>query len=101
MDFRKQEYGLLAEAYSLGIDPFKGDCIIFIGQGRRKIKILCADSSGLQLLKKSFANQPMRTKLRFLADPAIRSVSWSDLVLVLEGASYEIFRKMDDWPKEP
>jgi hypothetical protein len=71
VDFRKQEYGLLAEAYNLGIDPFKGDCVIFIGCGRRKLKILYADMNGLLLTKKSFANEPMKTRLKFLVDPTI------------------------------
>lgn len=100
VDFRKQEYGLLAECYRLGIDPFKGDCVIFIGTGRRKVKILYADRSGLLLTKKSFADQAMKTRLKFLSEPGIRSVSWSDLVLILEGSSYEIFNKVDEWPKE-
>ena len=52
VDFRKQEFGLLAESYKLGIDPYKGDCIVFIGKGRRKIKILYADSNGLLLTMK-------------------------------------------------
>ena len=81
-------------------NPFKGDCIIFIGKGKRKIKILYADRSGLLLLKKSFADQAMKTKLKFLSEPGIRSISWSELVLILDGASYEIFHKVDDWPKE-
>lgn len=40
VDFRKQHQGLLAEAYQLNLNPFKGDVIIFLGRNRRRLKRL-------------------------------------------------------------
>jgi len=49
VDFRKAHDGLLAEAYHMGLDPFAGDVILFVGRCRRRMKLLFADDTGLWL----------------------------------------------------
>ena len=66
VDFRKQEHGLFGEVYALGLNPFAGDLVIFISKGKRKIKLLYADPSGLWLSKKTFSAEAMKTKFKFL-----------------------------------
>ncbi len=69
IDFRRQHDGLLAEAFKLGLDPFRGDVVLFIGQGKSRIKILYADTTGLWLSIKRFTMEAMKTQFRFLRDP--------------------------------
>ena len=99
VDFRKQERGLLAEVYSLGLSPYEGDLVIFVGKGRRVIKILYADASGLWLSKKSFTAEAMKTKFAFLRDPQVRSISSGDLGMLLEGAAYQVQKRVRNWPE--
>ena len=100
VDFRKQELGLLAEMYRLGVDPFDGDCVIFIGKGKRKIKILYADPTGTWLSKKAFSKEAMKTRFKFIEQPQIKSISWSDLAMLIEGANYQVDGRVSDWPAE-
>lgn len=99
VDFRKQEEGLLGEAYALGLDPFAGDLILFIGRNKRKIKLLYADASGLWLAKKAFSQEAMKTKFHFFSDASIKSISHGDLAMLIDGAAYEKKRQVADWPK--
>lgn len=99
VDFRKQEKGLLAEVFSLGLDPFEGDLVIFIGRGRKVIKILYADASGLWLSKKAFTAEAMKTKFSFLSKPGVSSISSGDLAMLLEGAAYQVQKRVAKWPK--
>lgn len=100
VDFRKQEKGLLAEVFSLGLDPYEGDLVIFVGRGRRVIKILYADSSGLWLSKKSFTAEAMKTNFTFLNKPDIGSISSGDLAMLLEGAAYQVHKRVRMWPNK-
>ena len=67
VDFRNQHQGLLAEAYKMGLDPFAGDVVIFVGRTRRRIKVLYADTTGLWVSAKTFAVEASKTKLQFLS----------------------------------
>lgn len=100
VDFRKQERGLLAEVFALGLDPFDGDLVVFIGRGRRAIKVLFADPSGVWLGKKSFSKEAMKTKFRFLSNPKVQTITSGDLAMLFEGADYEVQKRVSQWPKE-
>jgi len=94
VDFRKQHQGLLAEAYSVGLNPFEGDVVIFIGRGMRRIKVLYADMNGLWVSTKLFTSGAMKTKLKFLLDPKCEEISQSELALLIDGSRYTIEKKM-------
>lgn len=94
VDFRKQHQGLLAEAYKMSLDPFRGDVIIFVGKGMRRIKVLYADVSGLWLSTKLFTSEAMKTKLLFLSDPQCDEISQSELALIIDGSRYSIEKKV-------
>ena len=40
IDFRKGHWSLLAEAYSLGLNPLAGDALLFVARDKRKMKII-------------------------------------------------------------
>jgi len=100
VDFRKAHSGLLAEAYNLGLDPYKGDGLVFISRDKRKVKVLMADSNGLWVLYKKFASGVMKTKVEALSRPSSQSISFPELAMILDGARFEIKGRPDDWPKK-
>jgi hypothetical protein len=85
---------LIAEAFKLGKDPYMGDLLIFVGRGKSRLKLLYADATGLWLSTKIFTVEAMKTKLRFLSDPACTEITDAELALVLEGSAYTITRRV-------
>lgn len=96
VDFRKAHDGLLAEAYGMGLDPFAGDVVLFVGRCRRRMKLLFADDSGLWLCFKRFNAHSMRTKFRFLADPSVNQISMGELQMFFEGSAYTVDKRLSD-----
>ena len=99
VDFRKQERSLLSEAISLGLDPYSGDLLIFIGKGKRTIKILYADPTGLWLAKKRFTMEGIKSKFRYLLQKHVTTISMAELALLVEGSDYLIQKRVQEWPK--
>jgi transposase len=99
VDFRKQHNGLLAEAYKMGLDPFMGDMIIFVGRSRRMLKVLYSDATGLFVSAKLFTMEAMKTKFRFISEPLARDVTEAELSLLLEGSRYTIEKKVMPYRK--
>lgn len=94
VDFRKQHDGLLAEAYKMNLDPYRGDVIIFVGRARRRIKVLYADNTGIWVSAKKFTLEAMKTKLRFLIEPTSKSITHAELAMLIEGSSYTLNKKV-------
>ncbi len=94
VDFRKSHDGLLAECYLMGLDPFAGDVVLFVGRCRRRMKLLFADESGLWLCFKRFNSASMKTKFRFLNDPEVKQISAAELQMFFEGSAYTIDNKI-------
>ena len=90
VDFRKAHDGLLAECYQMGLDPFQGDVVLFVGRCRRRMKLLFADDSGLWLAFKKFNSHQMKTKFKFLSDPQVSKISQGELQMFFEGSAYTI-----------
>lgn len=95
VDFRKSHDGLLAECYQMGLDPFAGDVVLFIGRCRKRMKVLFADDSGLWLGFKRFNSKPMKTQFRFLSDPGYNKISTAELQMFFEGNAYTISRRLE------
>jgi transposase len=98
VDHRKGHDGLLAEAYKLNLDPYKGDLIIFVGRTNRRIKVLYADSTGLWVSCKRFTMSSMKTRLRFLNDPSCKVISSGEFGMLLEGSSYVLTKQIGTYP---
>lgn len=99
VDFRRQHDGLLAEAYKMNLDPFRGDVVIFIGRHRRAIKVLYSDPTGLCLSWKKFTLEAMKTKLVFLLEPSCDSITEAELAMLIEGSSYTIGKRVAVYTK--
>lgn len=94
VDFRRAHDGLLAEAFRLKLDPFKGDVIIFVGRKKNRIKVLHADTTGLWISWKQFTVESMKTQFRFLSEPSFRSITQGELAMLLEGSSYMLLKQV-------
>lgn len=96
VDFRKSHDGLLAECYAVGLDPFAGDVVLFVGRCRRRMKLLFADDSGLWLCFKRFNAKTLKTRFRFLSDPQVNCISMAELQMFFEGSAYTVDRRLED-----
>ena len=98
VDFRKGHNGLLAECYKMGLDPFRGDVVIFLGRNKKRLKVLYADSTGLWVSSKLLMKS-MKTRLRFLVDPSCKEITESELGILIEGSSYKIEKEQNFYNK--
>jgi hypothetical protein len=102
VDFRRHHDGLLAEAYKVGLDPFRGDLLIFVGRSKNRIKVLYADESGLWVATKRFTEQSMRTKFKFLTDPQCSEITQAELAMIVAGSAYKLEDTVKPYrPDEP
>ena len=99
VDFRKQHGGLLAEAYKMGLDPFAGDVIIFVGRTRRMLKVLYSDPTGLFVTAKLFTLETMKTKFKFISEPLAQDITAAELSLLIEGSRYTIEKRVAVYTK--
>jgi len=99
VDFRKQHCGLLAEAYKMGLDPFAGDIIIFVGRTRRMLKVLYSDPTGLFVTAKLFTLETMKTKFKFLTESIAKDITMAELSLLIEGSRYTIEKRVATYTK--
>lgn len=99
VDFRKQHNGLLAEAYKMGLDPFAGDIIIFVGRRRRMLKVLYSDPTGLFVTAKLFTLEAMKTQFKFISEPLAQDITVAELSLLLEGSKYTIEKRVAVYTK--
>jgi hypothetical protein len=95
VDFRMSHDGLLAECYRMGLDPFVGDVVLFVGRCRTRMKLLFADDNGLWVAFKRFNRGAIKTKFRFLEDPAVEQISVGELQMFFEGNAYRIDGRID------
>jgi IS66 Orf2 like protein len=94
VDFRLRHNGLLTIAYSLNLDPFRGDVVVFVSRNRREVRVLHGDPTGIWLHSKIFTEQSIRTQFSFLYDPSCRKITSGDLAMLLEGAAYEVKKRL-------
>lgn len=99
VDFRKHHNGLLAEAYKMGLDPFAGDIIIFVGRTRRMLKVLYSDSTGLFVTAKLFTLEAIKTRFKFLTEAVAKDITMAELSLLIEGSRYTIEKRVAPYTK--
>ena len=54
IDFRKGPDGLIAQCYAMDLDPYKGECVVFVHHSFRKIKVIGGDDKGVWVLLRRF-----------------------------------------------
>ena len=97
VDFRLGVFGMKAEMAKLELDPYAGDCCVFINPSHRQIRVVGASSTGCFLIIKVLEAGALRKKMRFLQDPSFVEISKLELALLLEGASVSRVESVPDW----
>lgn len=99
MDFRKGIDGLLAECYKIELNPYRGECVVFVHRSLRKIKVIGGDEKGLWLLLRRFEGGAIKKFFSFLLEPSFYQISQAELAMLLEGATFEITARASPWKK--
>lgn len=100
IDFRKGADGLIGECYAMGLDPYVGECVVFVHRSRRKVKVIGGDAHGVWVLLRRFEGGALKEMFPFLSDPSFVSATPGELSLLLEGATCEVKAKASPWKKE-
>jgi len=100
VDFRKGPDGLLAECYAMDLDPYSGECVIFLHRTRRSLKVICGNESGLCVILRRFEGGAMQEQFPFLEDRAFVGATHAELSMLLEGATFEVKSRAAPWRKK-
>jgi hypothetical protein len=101
VDFRKGLDGLLGEAYLLGADPYRGDCVLFVKRDHTQLRALIGDAVGLYLVTRRFEGGRLRVLLTFAERPRCAAISAGELSLLLEGARFTVHKRARAWQPPP
>lgn len=97
VDFRRRFDGLLAESYRLGLDPYDGDCVVFLKGDRTQIRALAGDRLGLYLVCRRFDGGSLRTTFAFARDPKATTITLSELLMLFDGACFTVHKRVKPW----
>ncbi len=97
VDFRKGPDGLLGEAYGLGADPYRGDCVLFVKRDHTQLRALIGDGIGLYLVTRRFEGGRLQVLERFAERPSGTTISTGELSLLLEGARFTVHKRARVW----
>lgn len=93
VDFRKGADGLLGEAYLLGADPYRGDCVLFVKRDQTQIRALIGDGIGVYLVMRRFEGKRVRLLESFTKRPSGAEITTGELSLLLEGARFTVHKR--------
>ena len=99
IDFRKGPDGLIAECYKMDLNPYKGECVVFLHKQRRMLKVICGDAFGVWVLLRRFEGGAMQKLFPFLDDPSFVKASRVEVQMLLEGSTFEVKSKIKPWKK--
>jgi len=97
IDFRKRLGGLLAEAYFLELNPYEGDCLVFIHSSKQKIRVLCGDSYGAWILERFFEGGKLEQQFEFLLNPAFTEITTAELAMLMDGNAFIVEKRAKQW----
>jgi hypothetical protein len=100
VDFRRRFDGLLAEAYRLGADPYRGDCVLFVKRDQTQLRAIVGDNAGLFLICRRFEGGSLRKQFTFAREPSATRMTTAELSLLLEGASFTVHERVKKWKYE-
>jgi len=99
VDFRKGPDGLLGEAYLLGADPYRGDCVVFVKRDHTQLRALMGDEIGLYLVTRRFEGGRLSVLQKFAERSSGAPISTGELSLLLEGARFTVHKRAKPWKR--
>ncbi len=79
------------------LDPYQGDCVVFLHRSRRMLKVFGGDEFGVWVLLCRFEGGAMRELFPFLDNQCFVSASQAELAMLLEVATFEMTAKIKPW----
>ena len=96
VDFRRGVFGMRAEMIKMELDPYAGDCCVFIHPNHRQLRVLGGSSTGCWMLIKIFEAGALKKSFRFMQDPSFVQISKTELSLLIDGATLTSYSKVPD-----
>lgn len=96
VDFRRGVFGMRAEMIKIDLDPYAGDCCVFIHPNHRQLRVLGGSSTGCWMLIKIFEAGALKKSFQFMQDPSFVQISKTELSLLIDGATLTSFTKVPD-----
>ena len=93
-DMRKGVNTLCGEVRHLGLDPSDGTVYIFVGTTRKVMKILHWERGGYVVYYKRLERGRFHPRIFLRQGIGFRSMPWSELVLLMEGISPRVARRL-------
>jgi hypothetical protein len=86
----------LGESYRLGLSPYEGDIIVFVGRNKNRLKILAADETGLWLCSKLLHEGTVSRDFKFLNDSSVSIIAPSVVQLLIEGTKFKPVLRLEN-----
>ena len=96
VDFRRGVFGMRAEMIKIDLDPYAGDCCVFIHPNHRQLRVLGGSSTGCWMLIKIFEAGALQKSFQFMQDPSFVQISKTELSLLIDGATLTSYSKVPD-----
>jgi hypothetical protein len=90
IDFRRGVSGLLAEAYGMELDPYEGECLIFIHKSWRQIRFICGDEYGLYVGMRYFEGGALSRMFKFSPVNGFFEITQAEFGMLIEGANFVV-----------
>lgn len=98
VDMRKSYDGLLVAARHMGLDPYGGQCVVFISRNGRILKAVLGDAKGIYLLCRRFEGGRLQKLRQSLSDPnSLHKISTAQMMLLFEGHTFTLLSEAKDW----
>ena len=99
IDFRKGADALIGECYAMELNPYEGDCVVFVHKARRAVKVIGGNAHGVWVLLRRFEGGRLGEMFPFLEDRSFVSATVGELTMLLEGAICEVKSKAAPWKR--
>jgi hypothetical protein len=96
VDFRKGAFGMRAEMMRMQLDPYAGDCCLFVHPSFRQVRAVGASSTGLWMIVKFFEAGALKQRFRFMREESFVEITKAELALLLDGAQVKSLEKVNE-----
>ena len=92
-DMRMGVNGMCGQVRRLQLDPADGSVYVFVGRGRKIMKILHWERGGYVMYYKRLEQGRFHPRIFLRHGIGFRSIHWDELVLLMEGISPKVARR--------
>ena len=93
-DMRMGVNGMCGQVRSVGLDPTDGKVYIFVGKSRKIMKLLHWERGGFAMYYKRLEQGRFHPRIFLRQGIGFRSLRWDELVLLMEGISPKVVRRL-------